>query len=354
MLKLSPISLALLIFLSAATFSQERAAYFDLQAEIIPPAGYDAETEYPLLIMLPYTTGTAAEFYNRYRDEIGTGRYILLLPKGRPLRTDYLPNFMQYVDWYEERLLSEIERAERLYSVDTDKRILAGYSLGGDLSWALTMKRPELFAGAVMAGTRCSYPPERSDLDTLKRKGYKAAFFIGSREDINRYDGINAARWTLENAGIETRYTEIDGGHIAAPVEMFVDALNWISAGEAGTETAAGESGTAAAGVGPDAVSAAETTGDPRVTCTLRLVNNSGVVINSIDRKPDSRQRLMPLMGTYRGDAPLRPGEEISFDLSYGDSVIIEGAGGFKAETPKVRENVLMILRPNGRVRVYK
>ncbi len=342
----------LLIFLSVPSFSQSRADYFDLTADIIPPAGYDPETEYPLLIMLPYTTGTADEFYKRYKSEIDSKQYIVLLPKGRPRRTDYLPNFMQYVDWYEERLLTEIERARRSYSVDGEAIFLAGYSLGGDLSWALTMKQPELFAGAVMAGTRCSYPPERSDLDILERKGYKGAFFIGNREDINRYDGINAARWTLENAGIETQYTEIDGGHAAPPVELFGEALSWIADGEAGPDSAAVSPGA------PRADMQRGERGDRgninAVSCTLRLVNNSGVVINSIDLQPDGRAGLMPLMGTYRGDAPLRHGEEISFDLSCGGSVIIKGESGFVSETPKVREDVLMILKPNGTFTVYR
>lgn len=361
MYKLGSFCCVLMIFLSVSSFAQSRAGYFDLQAEIIPPAEYNPETEYPLLIMLPYTTGTAAEFYNRYRGEIGTDRYIVLLPVGRPVRSDYLPNFMQYVDWYEERLLAEIERAERLYSVDPGRRILAGYSLGGDLSWALTMKQPEMFIGAVMAGTRCSYPPERSDLETLKRKGYRGAFFIGRNEDINRYDGINAARWTLDNAGIETQYTEIAGGHVAAPVELFTDALAWIMEG-----TGDGREDEWSIDEREDAAPVPDIDGTLDGTAgftegeavsggyTLRLINNSGVTITSVDLQRENTRQVVPLMGTYRGDAPLKTGEEISFELSRGDSVILEGEEWFTAESPIVSTDVLMILKPDGTFRVYK
>ena len=364
MKRLIQTTVLLFSLVATASFGQSRATYFDLAADIIPPAGYDTETEYPLLILLPYTTGTAEEFYKRYKSEIDPERYVILLPKGRPVRSDYLPDFMQYVDWYEERLLTEIDRARRMYPIDNDAIILAGYSLGGDLSWALTMKQPELFAGAIMAGTRCSYPPGRAGLETLEKNGFRAAFFTGRREDINRYDGMNAAKWTLENTGIAVQYTEVAGKHVPPPVQHFSPSLNWILKGKttpsaekrAGTGTP--DSTVSPEGVykdeGADVVSGATVLDDMTAAYTLRLVNNSGLTIHSIELQPESYPKVMPLMGTYMGDDPLPPGGEISFDLSYGDYIIIEGEGGFVAETPKVRGDVLMVLKPNGKVKVYK
>ena len=105
--------------------------------------------------------------------------FILILPAGRPTRDEYLPDFVTFVEWYEERVLAELDSVLENYSADPERVYLGGYSLGGDLSWALAVRNPERFAGAVVAGSRTSYPVDSATLETLR--GARLPRFLSHR-----------------------------------------------------------------------------------------------------------------------------------------------------------------------------
>lgn len=212
----------LALFTTAPVFAQTRAPYLDEEAEVLVPKNYNKGRSYPLLVWLPYTGGTAEYFFRKHKDYLPLDEVLVLLPQGAPASTDYLPNFIAYVGWYEERLLSDIARVREMYNVDGERIAIGGFSLGGDLSWALINRNPSLFSGAVMAGTRASYPSKKEDLKILKARNFTASFFIGSAEDPNRYSGINRAATLLKDAGIPTYYEEIpEGRHVSGPLETF-------------------------------------------------------------------------------------------------------------------------------------
>ncbi|NBF39418.1 MAG: hypothetical protein GVY14_03285, partial [Spirochaetes bacterium] len=95
----------------------------------------------------------------------------------------------------------ELDSVLENYSADPDRIYLGGYSLGGDLSWALSVRNPELFAGAVIAGSRTSYPVDTATLETLRSRGFRGSFLIGNRDSPARYDGINRSRNAFADTG---------------------------------------------------------------------------------------------------------------------------------------------------------
>lgn len=212
----------LALFTTEPIFAQTRAPYLDEEATVLIPENYNKDKSYPLLVWLPYTGGTAEYFFKKHQKYLPMDELFVLLPQGAPASTDYLPNFIAYVGWYEERLLADIARVREMYNIDGERIAIGGFSLGGDLSWALVNRNPKLFSGAVMAGTRASYPTNTAGLAELKSRGFKASFFIGSAEDPNRYTGIGRAAKTLKDAGITVFYEEIPGGnHVSGPLEAF-------------------------------------------------------------------------------------------------------------------------------------
>ncbi len=223
--------LSVTVFTTTSLHAQTRAAYLDEEAGILLPTSYDSSRRYPLLVWLPYTGGSATDFFRKHEAFLPLEDVVVLLPQGIPVSTDYLPNFLNYVGWYEERLLADIARVRERYNIDGTRIAIGGFSLGGDLSWALINRNPKLFSGAVMAGTRASYPTSQAGLKELKAKNFLASFFIGSAEDPNRYAGIGRAAKALENAGISTYYEEIPGGrHVSGKLETFA-ARMLIAAG---------------------------------------------------------------------------------------------------------------------------
>lgn len=232
-MKLPRIGVALCLFgfavaSSAVSDTQPRAAFLDRPADVRLPDGYDADGSYPVYVFLPYTGGRAVDLYLRLSELIADDEAIVVLPSGRPRSGDYLPDFTSFVRWYEERLISDLDRIGRELAVDPDRVVLVGFSLGGDLGWALSVRNPERIAGAVMAGTRASYPPPGGALASLKSRGYRGAFIIGSSEIHARATGIARAESLMRAAGIDTRFRTVMGGHTYGSPKGLVDDLHWV------------------------------------------------------------------------------------------------------------------------------
>jgi pimeloyl-ACP methyl ester carboxylesterase len=204
--------------------------YLERRADVVLPVGYNRTSEYPVFVVLP-PTGLEAAQVAQYLglDPQRQEDFILILPAGRPARSEYLPDFPTFVEWYEERVLAELGSVLENYSADPERVYLGGYSLGGDLSWALSVRNPELFAGAVIAGSRTSYPVEAATLETLREHDFRASFLIGDRESPARYDGINRSRTAFANTGIEHRYREYRGAHVIPPPAVFQDEIVYVT-----------------------------------------------------------------------------------------------------------------------------
>lgn len=232
----------LVLFLTApAVYAQTRSSHFDDPGRIVLPDNYDDDRNYPLLILLPYTGGTAEEKARAFGFEPGKQEdAVLLLPEGRFYGSDYLPDFLSFVDWFEQRLYSDISAAVDAYSIDPGRIYLAGYSLGGDMSWALTVRNPEDFAGAIIAGSRSSHPVHDDTVEVLADSDFRAAFLIGDSDTPNRYKGLNHAHALLERGDVKTIYREYPGGHELPPQDLSVEALEFISDHESGRISAAG------------------------------------------------------------------------------------------------------------------
>lgn len=217
--------------------TQSKAAYLTESAVILEPATHENGKSYPLYIFMPFTGGSARDFYFRFASQLDIEPGYIMLPAGTPQRDDYLPDFMSYIRWYEEQLLKDIQAYSRDYDIDKSRIYLAGFSLGGDLSWALILRNPSLFAGAIMAGTRTSYPPPAGSLETLKERDFRAVFIIGKNELPARYNGIKYAHTLMQNKNVNSRLKEVQGGHVYGSAPDFITQLKWIISGKTSSNT---------------------------------------------------------------------------------------------------------------------
>ncbi len=224
------ISVFLYIMIQASLNAQIRTPELDKQAEIIEPVGFNPSRSYPLLVIVPPTTMTTRNYYNYYlRHENFDNVLIMLLP-GTYYSGDYLPNFAGFVGWFNEMFQREFDKVFNNYKIDMNKISICGYSLGGDLTWALNALNPDLFCGIHVGGSRCSYPVSANNLAKMRSRGFRAAFYMGGSDSSARINGNKNARDLMNNSGIEVRYEESAGSnHENIADQYFTINLKWIT-----------------------------------------------------------------------------------------------------------------------------
>lgn len=194
--------------------TQLRPAYLDEPVEIRPIGDIKAGENYPLVIYLPFTTGSAEIFYSAVSPYLGLTNYFAIIPKGTSDLKDYLPDFMSYLRWYEQRLMTDLQKILKEYPVDTGRIYLSGYSLGGDLSWALAIRQKELFAGAVIIGSRCSYAPNAKELKYLKEHKKRLVLLMGTEDLPERVKGMVNSYNLAKKNGLAVWHWQFAGEHI--------------------------------------------------------------------------------------------------------------------------------------------
>jgi predicted esterase len=218
--------------------------------QVVLPPGYDPKRRYPVLVVLPYTYGTAEGFVARYDPAAKPGdklparlagmlrafypdavrrkthAFILLLAPGAGSEADHSwRGFSAAIQRYDKRVLADLRALEAKHRIDASRVVLAGYSLGGDLSWALSLRNPARFSGVITMGSRCSYA-RRKGVKALAARGFRAFIAMGERESRVRLRVLRHALAALKRAKVWHHYHRIPGaGHAMVSRATFKRAL---------------------------------------------------------------------------------------------------------------------------------
>lgn len=182
------------------------------------------------VVFLPATDGTAPELYRYYAEaHAARGGFIAFLPPGSSGSADYSSGerFARTVTEWDESIRRLLDRHAARFGVAAERVGLAGFSLGGDLSWALAQTSPEAYCGAVVMGSRCGYRAPHA-FSLLSFRGFRFALLRGAAESDARAGGMAAARRLLSDEGIAHLYDEVPGGHVRAPPPTFMQAVDFI------------------------------------------------------------------------------------------------------------------------------
>ena len=198
---------------------------------LLLPDGFEPRYRYPLVVMLPASNGSAEAMHRSYPD---VGNAIVLLAAGTGTPADYATNeqWARTIARYEGQLLNDLGALASWGYADPDRIVLAGFSMGGDLAWALSLRNPELVRGAIVMGSRMSYRGSAADHESLRSRGARFYVIMGDQEDRTRMAGAQAARRFLETLGVGHYWREVPGlPHLRAPPEVFADALGYLLGG---------------------------------------------------------------------------------------------------------------------------
>ncbi len=222
------------------------------------PPDYDSTRAYPVVEILPATGSTAATLLRMYLSRVGLGRlyeepadrqlatllpilfpdtghagrdFIVILARGRGSADDYgtAAAWERTIERYERQVAADLRWLAATRPVDTTRFVLAGFSLGGDLAWAITLRNPGLVHGAIVMGSRVSYRPDSDAARTLVFRGVRFFLTMGDADDRTRQRMARAAADLLDRLGVAHRFTVLAGaGHEPAPPDVFAEALDYV------------------------------------------------------------------------------------------------------------------------------
>lgn len=228
----------LIILLTLAGPAHAREAVTAQDSLVLLPDG--VTTPRPVLILLPFTGGDAQRLHDwRYgellpelAEELGL---ILVIPSGAGSTANYASSeaWTRTLEDYGHRIAADADEVVRRHGGDARRIVLAGYSMGGDLAWALPLRDPERYAGAIVMGSRTSYR-DKPALERLAARGFRYFLFMGEHENPARIAGMAAARAALQSARMEFRNGSAAEAHIPAPPEVFEQALRYVLEAAAG------------------------------------------------------------------------------------------------------------------------
>jgi len=210
------ITLFMFFFLAANSFSaqtQPRPDYLDQPVQLKIIGEIKEGEKYPLIIFLPFTTGSAERYFEHVDSHIGLENYFAILPQGTAQIADYLPDFYSYLLWFEKRLMTDLKEILKDHPIDPSKIYINGYSLGGDLSWALLIRQKEMLAGAFIVGSRCSYVPNSRELKYLKEHKKRIVLLMGDKDLPDRVKGMENASRLAQKNGLTYWYWKFEGEH---------------------------------------------------------------------------------------------------------------------------------------------
>lgn len=219
------------------------------RSRLLLPANYDPSVAYPLVIILPFEGGSSNNLYSSYlRDitqhiddgqqsgpnqaytelvnRVSPGKpFMLLLPAGVGQAVEGA-DFEKEVTRYEQRIFTDIERLKQSQRVGNI--ILAGYSLGADISWALLLRNPTYFNAALLMSSQFNYVlPDR--LPILGQQQVRCYVYSGENEEDDRQIGIDWAKWQLEKLNVPHQFVVGQGlGRAALPPEALPSALQFL------------------------------------------------------------------------------------------------------------------------------
>ena len=202
---------------------------------VILPPGYQADRPYPALVLMPYTDRTALHMFNWGIYDAYHRRqknpFVIIMPPGQGSSANWSGyGWESFVSQYEQYINQSLDPIAAKYNVDPDQMVIGGFSLGGDLSWTLSLRNPAIFSGAIVMGSMSNYR-NAQHAQMLAARDFRYFMVMGG------YDGNRSAMYnaldSLDQHSIEYHYEEVsNAGHGDLPEQMqsdlFLAAMDYV------------------------------------------------------------------------------------------------------------------------------
>lgn len=185
--------------------------------------------KYPVVVFLPATGAEASMYYDLYQEVFSElPPFISIITPEAATEKDWSSQGFEAATYrYENRILADLERLKSQGVADTSRVIVFGFSMGGDIGWALVQRYPDVFSGAILGGTRTSWS-EKGSIAKIKSSERKLFFVMGTDERAERLNGLNATVRALSQNGVAFRFERTPGAHVRPTPELFAEGINFL------------------------------------------------------------------------------------------------------------------------------
>jgi predicted esterase len=194
------------------------------------PEGYTATKKWPVILYLhgagergkdgqrQLTIGLAPAIQKRQ----ATFPFVAVFPQSEDDSARYLAGWLADSP-DSQRALAILDEVEREYSIDTSRRILTGWSMGGYGTWSIAAADPSKWQAILpLSGGGAEVAKKLTDLPIWA--------FHGAEDAAIRPSQSRRTIAALRSAGVDPRYTEVSGGqHDITHVVYDTDAVTqWM------------------------------------------------------------------------------------------------------------------------------
>lgn len=216
--------------------------------EVKLPASYDENQDYPVLILLPYTgvttdyTNPERAFAKQYQTRTNNPFITISLdsenkPSGS-INTEQLCNEIRKY----EKIATDLDGLMSKYNIkiDTDRVALGGSSLGGDLTWAIILRNPNLFKRAITINSRNTYRLNscgdesinlESSMGQLAEENARFSMLMSEAFSSNRLSEMLRAVEILNQYGVANQFEEIPTEEVdrsAIRTEKMMESVDFV------------------------------------------------------------------------------------------------------------------------------
>ena len=218
---------------------QRRVANDGLQYLVIFPDDYNAEADYPLVVML-HGFGANMQDLAGLAPSINRKGYVYVCPNA-PIPFELAPGMIGY-GWHPPRGQAAEEhytQAESLleafftealneFRADGGRAILLGFSQGGGMTYRMGLGRPDRFT-ALIALSASLPDPEALRPRLPDHRDQRVFIAHGLHDQMVSMDSARRTREFLDAENYSLSYNEYSMGH-EIPVEVLRDMVPWMEA----------------------------------------------------------------------------------------------------------------------------
>ncbi len=217
------------ILLLKAKILLEEAKKKEWKPLVSLPENYNPSKKYPLFIALHGFGDSPVNFSKRLKKFITDKGYILLCPYGTEIFGTTSFGWGE-TEKCEKKILKEIEKIKKKYSVNENNIILMGYSQGGSRAFSIGIRNPDIFKSLIITAGYFTEEDVKDYLENLKGKSLKVYMMVGEKDKRVKESSIKAKE-ILKKYGVKVHLEIYEGvGHAfpGEPEKEIEKALEFI------------------------------------------------------------------------------------------------------------------------------